>query len=627
MLAATPNTPRSRRPSSSIMLDVLDLASIGANTPSSVLVERPSRLVKLELSRFPNELIELLVSRFHRSDLSECAKVSRLFYHLVVPRLWKLLVLKRAAAIHLLLLRNSEELRVGKRSFWDGVNLFQFVRCIDLSRLNTSAGRFDFQVSTQFKILVKHCPELRVLDLSNCLWIRDKDIIAIANSPTLEKLSLHGCTGITGSTLHHVLESSRSLRELSLHGCTSISTLQSAFKYNLAPLASIDMRSIFSLVDINATLQSIFKTCRHSLQHVYIPGHFLSSDAFTPLINIKPPLPLETLHIDSPASLTDTTLSYLSKHTTHLHSLSLNQAIHLTSPSLSALLSHMDALTLLDLSHIPSVDNYLLETLSTHGSLYLRTLKLRACLKVGDDGLKTISRAFPGLHDLYLDYTCVTSEGVKAAMKSGCFGLRVLSLSNCQMVVGTDVHHLARILWWEENCVDDGLGGASGLGRMNTFHAGVGSPLTGLPTVPLSVSAGGRGSLRELSHGSRLQSIMIHEMTGGRASSADVFPNARFSGVLKGKAKVLGGATWDDSADNRPHSVIGAFKGGIGMSRSQSVSSNAGGLVGARGSVAWKELGVPLKTNPSNQNDGIKLDPTLIEFVTIKNIDRIRQLK
>ncbi|KAJ3017381.1 UNVERIFIED_CONTAM: hypothetical protein HDU68_011726 [Siphonaria sp. JEL0065] len=288
----------------------------------------------------------------------------------------------------------------------------------------------------------------------------------------------------------------------------------------------------------------------------------------------------------------------------------------------------MDALTSLDLSHIPSVDDYLLQTLSTHGSIYLRTLKLQGCLKIGDEGVKTIARAFPGLWDLHLDYTRVSAVGVKDAIKRGLFGLRALGLSHCQGVLGTDVHTLARLIWWEENCVT-GDGGTRG-SQLSTLNGGSslrGATIGGLPVSPVSVVTAVQNAS---SHGNRLQSLMIQSRQSPfvRASSADIAPSPRFSGVLKGKAKVLGNASgWNETDENRPHSVIGALRGGVSMGRSQSVNGSAGGPVGVRSSVAWRELGVPMRMNSPNQNDGIKLDPTLIEFVTVKNIDRIRELK
>ncbi|KAI8622062.1 hypothetical protein BC830DRAFT_930514 [Chytriomyces sp. MP71] len=114
----------------------------------------------------PLEVAALVVRRIHRSDLAVAVRVCRVWRDVATPLLWKALKFTRAAALHLVLLRNSSKLA---NTF---SNRFSMVDRIDMSRINTSAGRLDLQISIQFKILLSECTELRFLDLSNCLWVR-----------------------------------------------------------------------------------------------------------------------------------------------------------------------------------------------------------------------------------------------------------------------------------------------------------------------------------------------------------------------------------------------------------------------------------------------------------------------
>ncbi|KAJ3226452.1 hypothetical protein HDU81_007309 [Chytriomyces hyalinus] len=627
----------------------------------------------------PYEVAQLVVARMHARDLPAAVLVCRLWRQLATPYLWRTLRIRRPVRLHLLLLRHSPRLTS------HALNRFALVRSIDLSAFDTGAGKLDLQVSVQFGLLVAECVSLESLDLSGCLWVRDKDLLAITAAKKLVSLNLHGCTNITGSTLNAVFHNLPALTSVSLFGCTSISSLHFAFQpmtdpftgktAKPGPLESIDMRAIFSLVDINQTLIAIFKTFRHTLKHIYIPGHFLSgSDGFSCLMNIRPHIHLTTLHVDTPTNLTDISLSYLARgHVTRLESLSLAQATHLTSPSLAAFLSHSPALQYIDLSHIPSVDDHVLTTIS-NACQRIQSVRIKGCVKVSDVGLWALTSTFrDSLQDLALDYTGITAHGVKKALQgTGAMlawdagKLRSLSLSNCQGVLGTDVHHLARLIWWEENCFVGvvagekkpallGAGGGRGvtigggelMGGVGTkAFAGVvgGDPRRAFTQqrVAMSQPVGPRAVESTAPAGTSFVASEL-SLTGRRTdlgmrreSSMSVSPRLTLKSVL-GSRSVSGGGSGRDSFStsspspspppSRPHSIMG-----VSMS---SRSSTFGGLVSSSQNAV-----VPLIVRSSSRNssrisvdgvmqgqtDGIRLDPTLIEFVTVKNVDRIRDL-
>ncbi|KAI8827424.1 hypothetical protein BJ741DRAFT_630110 [Chytriomyces cf. hyalinus JEL632] len=632
----------------------------------------------------PYEVALLVVARMHARDLPAAVLVCRLWRELATPFLWHMLRLRRPVRLHLLLLRHSPRLTS------HALNRFALVRSIDLSAFDTGAGKLDLQVSVQFGLLVAECVSLESLDLSGCLWVRDKDLLAITAAKKLVTLNLHGCTNITGSTLNAVMHNLPALKSVSLFGCTSISSLHFAFQPMIdsftgksakpGPLESIDMRAIFSLVDINQTLIAIFKTYRHTLKHIYIPGHFLSgSDGFSCLMNIRPHIHLTTLHVDTPTNLTDISLSYLARgHITHLESLSLAQATHLTSPSLAAFLSHSPSLRHIDLSHIPSVDDHVLTTIS-NACQRIQSVRIKGCVKVSDVGLWALTSTFrDSLQDLALDYTGVTAHGVKKALQgSGAMlawdagQLRSLSLSNCQGVLGTDVHHLARLIWWEENCfvgmvagekkpaallaggrgVTIGGGESMGVGSKAFAGAVTGNPrraftqqraVMSQPVGPRAVettattaaAAGGSIFSSELSLTGRRTDLGMR-----RESSMSVSPRLTLKSVL-GSRSVSGGggggsSLWhqDSTASSpspsppppsRPHSMMGVSMSGRSSTFGGLVSGgNAVPLVGRSSS---RNSRISVDGVMQGQTDGIRLDPTLIEFVTVKNVDRIRDL-
>ncbi|KAJ3401829.1 hypothetical protein HDU80_005670 [Chytriomyces hyalinus] len=650
-------------------------SSLAVSLAGCAAVQSPHAQASFDM--LPYEVALLVVARMHARDLPAAVLVCRLWRELATPFLWRMLRLRRPVRLHLLLLRHSPRLTS------HALNRFALVRSIDLSAFDTGAGKLDLQVSVQFGLLVAECVSLESLDLSGCLWVRDKDLLAITAAKKLVSLNLHGCTNITGSTLNAVMHNLPALKSVSLFGCTSISSLHFAFQPMIdsftgksakpGPLESIDMRAIFSLVDINQTLIAIFNTYRHTLKHIYIPGHFLSgSDGFSCLMNIRPHIHLTTLHVDTPTNLTDISLSYLARgHITHLESLSLAQATHLTSPSLAAFLSHSPSLRHIDLSHIPSVDDHVLTTIS-NACQRIQSVRIKGCVKVSDVGLWALTSTFrDSLQDLALDYTGVTAHGVKKALQgSGAMlawdagQLRSLSLSNCQGVLGTDVHHLARLIWWEENCfvgmvagekkpalLAGGrgvtIGGGESMGVGSKAFAGVvaGNPrraftqqraVVSQPVGPRAVettattaAAAGPNFTSELSLTGRRTDLGMR-----RESSMSVSPRLTLKSVLGSRSVSGGGSSlWHQDSSgsspspspppSRPHSMMGVSMSGRSSTFGGLVSGNAVPLVGRSSS---RNSRISVDGVMQGQTDGIRLDPTLIEFVTVKNVDRIRDL-
>ncbi|KAJ3137628.1 hypothetical protein HK100_000603 [Physocladia obscura] len=530
---------------------------------------------------------------------------------------------------------------------------FTLVAVVDLSRLSSA----DASLSAPLAILVGRCRNLRAIDLSYCAWLRDKDLPTLAQAVALESLALNNCSAITASTLHRPLSALSRLKHLSLLGCTGISSLQYAFEAIAGPLVSIDLRNIFSLVDINNTLEYIFSRCRFTLRHLYIPAHFLSSDAFAILVNLsKPFVPLHTIHIDSPTSFSDTCLAYLSKHIDSLTVLSLSQASFLTSSSLGAFLGHARGglLSNVDLSHIPGVDDVVIQTLAS-STAKLETLKLNGCLRIGDSALAIIAHAFPGLCQLYLDYTCVTAVGVKMALLGNSYStenidinhlnllmLKYLSLSNCQHVLGSDVHHLARVCWWEENSTADTVSRPVSFQQQQQFAA-LSSFASFVPPIPPSIASRARQSTMSIVNSSRIRELWT--TTSANRESIDMEPllnleipephkngnsssnsggsSPRFS-VLKNfnrsnsSSPAFSSGHHHGSVAPRSHSFL-LLRGSPGDRNSifSFTSTLTGTVSGGGGGVGGRM---------TTGSDGIKLDPTLVVFVGSRNVDRIRDL-
>ncbi|KAJ3066257.1 hypothetical protein HDU98_010448 [Podochytrium sp. JEL0797] len=582
----------------------------------------------------PFEILAQIIAWLPYSRLHPLLLVSHAWKQAVQQRLWERIAVRRPQSLHLLLAS-------GMRSHFTA---FRFVGEVDLGLLRVPHGA-DVQMRTQFAILLLHCPALTILNLSNCLWLTDKDLLHIANAPLLhlKNLNLHNCTSLAGSTLNSLLESLPQLTHLNLSSCTNITSMQFAFRCNRAPLQSIDLRAIFSLVDINKTLEHIFYTCKSTLRDLYIPGHFLSSSAFNLLINLRPFLTIQILHIETPANLTDTALMYLSRHVNHLRTLSLSQSVHLTSPSVAAFLSHTKQLTALDLSHIPSIDDHVLMSLGAAAAHCLKSICLRGCLKVSDVGLEAVVHAFPGMEEIWLDYTGVSARGVKKVLEGGGFCLRVVTLNSCQGVLGTDVHHLARVLWEEEVGIGmEGKGVGGGTRRVMTMpNSGVTLSqrwpgVGGAEHVGRAHSVGSQG--REFGFGrSESDSVRASSVGGGsirvgsiRSSGASVMRSSGdisslLGSVLKTRGSGGSGLGAEEAGVGRVASVMGSIRSGMaGMGgRSGSVG---GGVGNGRVSTMGIPVGMVAPGDGLNRGDGIKLDPTVIEFLSRRSVERIRVL-
>lgn len=86
---------------------------------------------------------------------------------------------------------------------------------------------------------------LKVLSLDYCVQIRDIDLYEIAkNNPNLMKISLKGCSRITGKGIRALVSTAKNLTEISISEC-------SQFSYNVVAYIAISCNSRLRKLDIS----------------------------------------------------------------------------------------------------------------------------------------------------------------------------------------------------------------------------------------------------------------------------------------------------------------------------------------------------------------------------------------
>lgn len=116
------------------------------------------------------------------------------------------------------------------------------------------------------------CPELRALNLDDCLSLSDDGVLALckplnnvdtARTIRLEKLSLNRCERVTTSGIVPVLQQAKSLVSLSMAGCGTMvemdNVLQALVQYNHESLRDLDISYSSSLSQ--SALVQLMKEC------------------------------------------------------------------------------------------------------------------------------------------------------------------------------------------------------------------------------------------------------------------------------------------------------------------------------------------------------------------------------
>ncbi|KAL9270915.1 F-box/LRR-repeat protein 3-like protein [Drosera capensis] len=275
-----------------------------------------------------------------------------------------------------------------------------------LARLDLSRSRF-FTDKGLMQMAV-NCRNLRELDLSNGVELRDSAMAAVAEARGLEKLWLGRCKMVTDIGIGCVAVGCRKLRLLSLRWCLGVGDLG----VGLIAVKCQELRSLdLSYLPItNQCLPAILK-----LQH------------------------LEYLVLEGCFAIDDDSLAVLKHGSKSLKTLDMSSCQNVSHVGLSSITTGAGCLQQLVLSYGSPVTHALANSLQ--GLSKLQAVKLDGCL-VTCDGLKAIGNWCESLRELSLSKCAgVTDEGLSCVVTKHK-ELQKLDITCCRKITDLAVAHI-----------------------------------------------------------------------------------------------------------------------------------------------------------------------------------------
>mmetsp|Transcript_5604 Transcript_5604/g.12412 ORF Transcript_5604/g.12412 Transcript_5604/m.12412 type:complete len:724 (+) Transcript_5604:271-2442(+) len=299
------------------------------------------------------------------------------------------------------------------------------------------------------KLIVTRFPNLKVLHLTNCANVRNRDLLVLsrsglrlhtltlgddANKPwvtnrglsciaqitTLTSLNLQDCNSITNNGLL-ALEKLKCLSSLSLKGCRKLTNCGlEALQRNTA-LTSLNLYGCLRVAD-----KGLLPLTGLQLVSLHLGNTRIKDEGLAYLAQITS---LQELHFDQ-EEITDSGIKQLSS-LTQLQSLALRDCVDVSGDSLSELIPSLPNLQSLDLyKNFTIDDSQLAKCLEFLGSVTF--LDLRGTY-VTEDGLQQLTKLSslqklclaPTKDDLWTQYLCVVSNLTQ---------LTSLTINNCTLI-------------------------------------------------------------------------------------------------------------------------------------------------------------------------------------------------
>ncbi|KAI8850956.1 hypothetical protein BC829DRAFT_388159 [Chytridium lagenaria] len=406
----------------------------------------------------PNEVVEQIVQtisagsqpeQVRLNHLSECARVSWVWYSVAMPLLWSLVSPVQANTVRVLVVNGVKDGKALNTTLSFN-NRFSLVKEIDLSRIYV----WNADIRPHIQPLLMNSLNLRKLNLSNCLWIKDDDLLTLINCTKLTSLILNGCGNVTGTHLGLLLSYLPNLTTFRLSGSDLLNDLTPVFKTCTSPLVTVELTNLWATADFSTGVAALLTQCHETLEHLTASSPHLSFPAFPSTL---PQMHLKTLRLDQCESLDDESLIRLLPHISTLTSLNLCGDAHITSHVLPHVFEHTPLLTFLDTSYVEDFTDAVITSLA-HSCPHLTTLHTRGCRKLTDASLITLSDTLPNLTSVCFDFNANISPAGVSRMVRQCEGLVKVGLSFCTKFLGTEVERLAKVVGAEEGMTEMGEG-------------------------------------------------------------------------------------------------------------------------------------------------------------------------
>ena len=297
----------------------------------------------------------------------------------------------------------------------------------------------------QTHVLVQRFPNLKVLHLTGCSNVRNKDLLILANSslslhtltvgddankhwvtneglaaiarmPSITSLNLHDCNGVTNNGLLALTKLQR-LSTLSLKGCCKLTSGALEAIQGHTSLTSLN------LYGCRVTDEAMLALTHLQLISLHLGNTRVRDEGVGHLARITT---LQELHFDR-EQLSDVGVAQLTA-LTRLQSLALRNCTDVTTDSLGVLIPALPLISL-DLKNFYMDDSQLSRCLEFLGAVTFLDLR---CTPVTDDGLQQLTKLSslqklcltPTQERLWSPYLCVVSNLTQ---------LISLSINNCAL--------------------------------------------------------------------------------------------------------------------------------------------------------------------------------------------------
>ncbi|CAB1322904.1 unnamed protein product [Coregonus sp. 'balchen'] len=310
-------------------------------------------------------------------------------------------------------------------------------------------------------------PELRTLDLSECLHVSGAEIVKGLSAPEprarLETLSLKSCTYIRDLAVFSLAQLlGSSLRELDLTSCIYLTDLSvGAIATYLPGLVVLRLGWCKEITDWGLLgMVEPTKECEPSKEMEYKGPSFTRT--FGNMGFFRPPsMPFQ----EKPRLVTDEDLGVFREQEgasllalRSLQDLDLSACSKLTDSSITQVLRYPD-LQRLSLAMLPEISDDSLASVAYH-CRSLTSLELSHCPHISDQGIARAAPYLARLQHLYLSCCNTVTDRSLSMLVQHCKRLRTLDISMCKHISLTTVELLQSQLPFIENVHCRFVGGA-----------------------------------------------------------------------------------------------------------------------------------------------------------------------
>ncbi|XP_026384622.1 F-box/LRR-repeat protein 12-like [Papaver somniferum] len=243
-------------------------------------------------------------------------------------------------------------------------------------------------------MLVKNCASLKKVDLAGCQWITDKGLEFLAKS--LEEVDIRYCQSITNKGLTMLAKNCASLKKVDLAGCHSITNEGLAvLAKNCASLGEVNLRSCQWVTDKGLEVLA------------------------------KSRASLEVVNLRDCQGVTDSGISFLIQNCSKIRSVEISFCANVTGVGF---LGCSKTLTYVDATFMCKLTTVGIKAITSGGGIESLNLSGKA---VNNEAVITISKSFPLLRSLSLEYCLEVGPLGWKAIGLYCRNLTELYLANC----------------------------------------------------------------------------------------------------------------------------------------------------------------------------------------------------